>query len=356
MNSDDPRLTAYALGELPASERIEIERVLGGQPRAGREIEETREIAGILRGALHAEPSQPLAEHQRWAILRLAGAVRRGVSANERNAAEPAWWGRVGVWQTIAACAVFGFGVYAFSVSLTRSSPSAMPATGRVDLVVAVPQDAALAPTAEGAPEILTPTEMQRRIAAAGGRSADAAKVFPNGAVIVPPRLAEAIRIEAPQQPISNPDASSAQVAEVAGVVEVKRENERTIISIPDAARVARNGTQHEAQPGVRKPTLIGADPVSANASIGRVSAKPPSDEVVGTYLVQRMNEAARVGEGSTVGEFRKVFRPDAKVPGRFEMIRCKAIKVDVGFSGAGDPVSDDARVKMISKPYLDVR
>ncbi len=354
MKTDDPILTAYALGELPAGERASIEQLLREQPQAGTEISETREIAGILRDALHAEPAPPLAEHQRWAILRMAEAVQRearGVPARERDVVEPAWWGRVGVWQTIAACAVFGFGIYAFSVSLTKPSPSVGRTLGPEDMVVTVPGEAV--PAVPGAPEILTPAELQQRMVAAGGPGVDAGKVFPNGALIVPPQLAGAVRIEAPQGTIST---TAGNAAPASGVVRVTRENERTVISILDAARIARDGIGYATLPDVRKPAVVGSNQTSANASIGLAAAKPPSDEVFGTYLLQRMSEAERVREGSTAADFSKVFRADPKVPDRYEMIRCRSIKVDAKFEGGdGTAKSSDARVKTISRPYLDV-
>lgn len=58
MNSklDDPRLTAYALGELDETERGEVERLLEESPDARREVEEIRRLAGQLREELTGEP------------------------------------------------------------------------------------------------------------------------------------------------------------------------------------------------------------------------------------------------------------------------------------------------------------
>lgn len=343
MKTDDPRVTAYALGELPASERSEIEALLKTNPDAAEEAGETRKIAGILKKSLAAEPMPILGEQQRWAIMRLAASMERegrGFSASERDAVEPAWYERVGVWQTVAACAVFGFGVYAFSVSLAQPSQKPGALASAPEMVIGVPAGGDLLPLASGGPEVLTPKEAQQRFVAAGGPELDAAKAFPNGALIVPPQLAEVAKVEAPRHSIPNPAAKAADL------VEVTHDNNRTIISIPDAASIVQNAG------GEKAPLPTGSGRVNTKAaSMGALGARPPSDENVGAFLLQRMKDAERIGEGSTAAEFEKIFRPDAKVPGRYEMIRCKAIKVDVEFEGGeGSPV------KRISKPYLSVQ
>ena len=56
MNLDDPKLTAYALGELSDEERSQIEKMLADWPEGQRQIDETQEIAGLL-GAEYASES-----------------------------------------------------------------------------------------------------------------------------------------------------------------------------------------------------------------------------------------------------------------------------------------------------------
>ncbi len=53
--TDDPRLTAYALGELNASDRTAVEQQIGESVETLLEIEAIREVAGQLRAALHDE-------------------------------------------------------------------------------------------------------------------------------------------------------------------------------------------------------------------------------------------------------------------------------------------------------------
>lgn len=55
VNSDDPQLTAYALGEMSSSERIEFESKLDASPLAARELESMEEIMGLLSKGLKNE-------------------------------------------------------------------------------------------------------------------------------------------------------------------------------------------------------------------------------------------------------------------------------------------------------------
>ncbi|MFM9962140.1 MAG: von Willebrand factor type A domain-containing protein [Planctomycetaceae bacterium] len=54
-NHDDPRLTAYALGELNAADRAAVEQQIGESVETLLEIEAIRELAGQLRAALREE-------------------------------------------------------------------------------------------------------------------------------------------------------------------------------------------------------------------------------------------------------------------------------------------------------------
>lgn len=56
LHADDPRLTAYALGELTDEERAEFERELAASPEAERELAEIRETIALVRRELAAEP------------------------------------------------------------------------------------------------------------------------------------------------------------------------------------------------------------------------------------------------------------------------------------------------------------
>jgi Ca-activated chloride channel family protein len=80
MPVDDPRLTAYALGELDASEVPAVEALLEQSPEARAEVEAIREVAGVLGTELAAEPAPAtgLEAAQHKAIEDALGAPRRG--------------------------------------------------------------------------------------------------------------------------------------------------------------------------------------------------------------------------------------------------------------------------------------
>jgi len=55
MNVDDPRLTAYALGELSEDERAEIEKLIEGSPEARHFVNETQDLATMLKAEYAAD-------------------------------------------------------------------------------------------------------------------------------------------------------------------------------------------------------------------------------------------------------------------------------------------------------------
>jgi Ca-activated chloride channel family protein len=66
---DDPRLTAYALGELEGDERRDVERLLAESPAARDAVEEIRGIAVELTAHLQAEPMPALTSQQRSVVM-----------------------------------------------------------------------------------------------------------------------------------------------------------------------------------------------------------------------------------------------------------------------------------------------
>ena len=77
---DDPRLTAYALGELDSPDAAEIERLLAETPEAARVVDEVRDMARRLTDELHSE-SAPGLDGPRLAAIegRLTHAAIGGV-------------------------------------------------------------------------------------------------------------------------------------------------------------------------------------------------------------------------------------------------------------------------------------
>lgn len=74
-HTDDPRLTAYVLGELDGDSRAELEANLERSPELRHAVDELREAAAFLTEALHNEPSPSLTPQQRESIR---AASRRG--------------------------------------------------------------------------------------------------------------------------------------------------------------------------------------------------------------------------------------------------------------------------------------
>ena len=66
---DDPRLTAYALGELEPGESAELEALLKENPAAESEISAIRETAALLESELAATPALELSEEQRSRVI-----------------------------------------------------------------------------------------------------------------------------------------------------------------------------------------------------------------------------------------------------------------------------------------------
>jgi len=68
LNSDDPRLTAFALGELDAAERKAVEAELDNTDECRHEVEEIARTAALLHAELAAEPLPGLTYAQQLAI------------------------------------------------------------------------------------------------------------------------------------------------------------------------------------------------------------------------------------------------------------------------------------------------
>lgn len=73
--ADDPRLTAYALNELDASERAEVEQFLAANPECRAAVAQIRDVAGQLSHELRREPVLHLEQPHRAAIEKQAAAV-----------------------------------------------------------------------------------------------------------------------------------------------------------------------------------------------------------------------------------------------------------------------------------------
>ncbi len=89
---DDPRLTAFALGELDDAERSEVEALVRDHPEARKLVEEVRATAQILTERLRHEPSPGLApEHHQAIEVKLARSLCRGARPGRSLTAGSSW-------------------------------------------------------------------------------------------------------------------------------------------------------------------------------------------------------------------------------------------------------------------------
>ena len=98
----------------------------------------------------------------------------------------------------------------------------------------------------------------------------------------------------------------------------------------------------------------------TVGASVGKQEKKDGSaDPAIAAYLRDRVREAEEIREGTTYEDFSQLFQPVPGAAGQYEMIRLPSVKVDATFvpgstQTQGAKPAPDARLKSISKPYLD--
>ncbi len=80
MNANDPKLTAYVLGEVDEGERSHIEAQLRSSPDLGRAVEEIRQTAAMLTRELQGVPCPVLTDDQRAEIRAASGSPLREAS------------------------------------------------------------------------------------------------------------------------------------------------------------------------------------------------------------------------------------------------------------------------------------
>jgi Ca-activated chloride channel family protein len=108
LDANDPKLTAYALGELDASERAEVEEALKADEESRRAVEEIRQVGEMLRAELGQERSPGLSEQHRKAI-EAALVARRGRVTLFRRIRSMPW-----IPAAFAACLFLGFAALHF--------------------------------------------------------------------------------------------------------------------------------------------------------------------------------------------------------------------------------------------------
>ena len=90
LTPEDPRLTAYALGELPEAQRAEVEAELARSPQARRAVEEIRRVGEELRKELSSEPAPSLSDGQRLAVAAEAAKDKPPPHQTSRRSRRPA--------------------------------------------------------------------------------------------------------------------------------------------------------------------------------------------------------------------------------------------------------------------------
>jgi len=109
-NPDDPRLTAFVLGELNDADRAAVEQLLEASPEARVFVDDLQETIGVLRDELSTEPAPALTDEQRSALHQAAELTSHGTPGTTRFEPSRATHRRRGVLlgmaATVAALAV----------------------------------------------------------------------------------------------------------------------------------------------------------------------------------------------------------------------------------------------------------
>ncbi len=157
MKTDDPKLTAYALGELSTAECAEIEASLRDDTALATEIEATRNFASQLRSELQAEAGDPLSPMQRSKILAIVRSTQGPIENAGQGLSRKTMFGAAAAALLIAG---FVFGLLLpsirFEQEMAKKSALSRLAPERFDLPVqdaAEPRNLNLSIGAVGRPE-----------------------------------------------------------------------------------------------------------------------------------------------------------------------------------------------------------
>ncbi len=112
-NPDDPRLTAFVLGELDDVDRDAVEQLREASPEARAFVDDLQDTIGVLRDELSAEPAPALTDDQRAALQHAAATVESRAGTTQRGAASTTHSRRGILFGTAATIAVLGIVVAA---------------------------------------------------------------------------------------------------------------------------------------------------------------------------------------------------------------------------------------------------
>jgi Ca-activated chloride channel family protein len=117
IHEDDPRITAYALGELSKEEAADLESKLSANPKLQETIASVQETAGILKQALSEEPAVGLTKQGRAAIEMRINTHEIDIASGKRTSrfAKVIW-----ITSGLAACVLLALSIWPLSHSRAR--------------------------------------------------------------------------------------------------------------------------------------------------------------------------------------------------------------------------------------------
>jgi len=124
---DDPRLTAYALGELPASEATEVATVVAASPELQAEVAAIRAFGASLEAELASEPAPELGDEARAAIV-AAGVTPPAANDDDTPEVQARRWYQQPRW--LVAAGLFVAAGAAAAIALSSGQNSGAPSEG----------------------------------------------------------------------------------------------------------------------------------------------------------------------------------------------------------------------------------
>lgn len=107
LETNDPKLTAFAFGELPAEEQAEVAALVAASPALASEVAAIRALGEQLTSLLSTETCPALSKTERTRILQAAEQDRLAeVSVVDPPAVQPAWYRQRRIWAYTTAAAL----------------------------------------------------------------------------------------------------------------------------------------------------------------------------------------------------------------------------------------------------------